>query len=94
MSGFQEILVILLIVLGILFLPRRVSNRRETAAGSQPKVSGKVRAAVAVSLVYLALVAAWTRPWRDDPVAFLYIGAGPVVLIGLAFWVYAGFKNR
>lgn len=95
MSGFQEILVIVLVILGILFLPRRVSNRPEkSSADADPKWTGKIRAAVAVSVVYLALTAAWFQPWRDDLIAFLYVGLGPVVLGGLAFWVYAGFKNR
>ena len=95
MSGFQEILIIVLILLGILFLPRRVSNRPEkSGADAKPKLTGKIRAAVAVAVVYLALAAAWLQPWRSDPVAFLYIGFGPVVLAGLAFWVYAGFKHR
>jgi len=95
MSGFQEILVILLVILGILFLPRRVSNRpKKSEADAKPRLTGKIRAGVAVSVVYLALTAAWFQPWQGDSVAFLYAGLGPVVLAGLAFWVYAGFKKN
>ena len=50
MSGFQEILIILLIILGIVFLPRRISNRPEkSATDAKPRLTGKIRAAVAVS---------------------------------------------
>ena len=94
MSGFQEILVILLIILGILFLPRRISNRPEqSGADAKPRLTGKIRAAVAVSVVYLALAAAWFQPWQGDLLPFVYAGLGPVILAGLAFWVYAGFKK-
>jgi len=96
-SGFQEILVVAVIVLAIVFIPRMRAGRRierKTAPPLSTRLTGKFRLAVAGSFVYPALAAAFLQPWKGNPIRFVYIGLGPVVLAWLLYWVLVGFKNR
>jgi len=96
-SGIQEILVLVAIILGILFLPRILSRGQEKEAVSpQPAVvlSGKMRMAIAVSIIWPAAMAAFMQPWKNDLFQFLYIGLGPVILGWILFWVYTGFIRK
>ena len=97
MSGFQELLVIGLIVFAIIFMPRMMPGkpeRRMRPVGRREKLSGKMRLGVASSVVYLAAAAAWLVPWQKDPFPFLYAGVGPVLAGWLVYWVVAGFRKR
>lgn len=98
MFGFQEILVVTVIVLGIIFLPSRFRKRQEPALRRPIKpttrLSGKIRIAIAASVVYPALVSFYFRPWQKESILFYYIGVGPVVLGWLLHWVYKGFRGR
>ena len=96
-SGIQEILVLVAIILGILFLPRILSRGQEKEAVSlKPAVelSGKMRMAIAASIIWPAAMAAFMQPWKNDLFQFLYIGLGPVILGWILFWVYAGFIRK
>ena len=97
-SGIQEILVLVAIILGILFLPR-ILNRgqaKKTVAASRPLavLSGKMRLAIAVTALWPAVIAAFMQPWKSDLYGFLYIGLGPVAVLWIIFWVYTGFRKR
>jgi hypothetical protein len=96
-SGIQEILVLVAIILGILFLPRILNRGQEKKpAASKPAVvlSGKLRMAVAASILWPAAIAAFLQPWKDDFVPFLYIGLGPVALFWIVYWVFTGFRRK
>jgi len=96
-SGIQEILVLVIIVLGILFLPR-ILNRgqaRQTAAAKPLVVlTGRMRLAVAASVLWPALIAAFMQPWKQDPFPYLYLGLGPVAVVWAAYWVLTGFRKK
>ena len=95
MSGFQEILVIALIFSAIFFIPRmKGRSRQEHIVKPGITISGTYRIIIALSLIHMTLAAAYFKPWEEDPASFLYIGAGPVLLGCLAWWVYDGFKKR
>ena len=91
-SGIQEILVLVAIILGILFLPRILNRNPEKKAPLRPAVvlTGKTRLAIAASILWPAAVAAFMQPWKNDLFPFLYIGLGPVILGWIIFWVYTG----
>jgi hypothetical protein len=96
-SGIQEILVLVAIILGILFLPRILNRGQEKKpAVSKPAVvlSGKMRMAIAASVLWPAAMAAFMQPWKEDLFPFLYIGSGPVILGWGIFWVYTGFLRK
>jgi hypothetical protein len=94
MSGFQEILLVAVILMGILFLPRIMPGRIE----QRPKPSAAVlsrnmRLAIAASIIYPAIAALFLQPWRRDVVMYMYAGLGPVVLGWLGYWAFTGRKR-
>jgi predicted Na+-dependent transporter len=94
MSGFQEILLVAIILLGILFVPRMMSGRIEEGRKQPlPALSRKVRLAIVASILYPAIVAAFIQPWHRDVTVFMYAGLGPVVLGWLGYWAFTGRKR-
>jgi hypothetical protein len=97
-SGIQEILLLVAIILGILFLPRILNRGQGGNKASAPEptavLSGKMRLAIAASLLWPAVIAAFLQPWKEDFVPFLYIGLGPVAICWIVFWVFTGFHRK
>lgn len=94
MFGFQEILIITAILLGILFLPRMVAKRPSPRVHLQVRLPVKMRIALVASVVYPAIVAAFLQAWHQNHVLFLYSGIGPVLLGWLIYWVFLGYKKK
>jgi predicted Na+-dependent transporter len=96
-SGIQEILVLVVIILGILFLPR-IFNRSRTQQLAETKslvgLSGRMRLGIAASVLWPAVIAAFIQPWKQDLILYLYLGAGPVAVIWIIYWVYIGFPRK
>jgi len=96
-SGIQEILVLVVIILGILFLPR-ILNRGQEKRPAVPRpvivISGKMRLAIAASLLWPAVMAAFMQPWEKDLSRYLYLGVGPVALVWIVYWVLTGFRRN
>jgi hypothetical protein len=96
-TGIQEILVLVAIILVVLFLPR-ILNRGQARKPVESKpafvIPGKMRLAIAASLLWPAAIAAYMQPWKNDLVPFLYLGLGPVVLAWALFWVFTGFQKK
>ena len=96
-SGIQEILVLIIIILGILFLPRILNRGGETPSAkvkSTVVLTGRMRLAIAASVLWPALVAAFMQPWKQGLFPYLYIGLGPVAAVWLIYWVFTGFKEK
>ena len=96
-SGIQEILVLVIIILGILFLPRILNRGGEKqTAEIKPTVvlTGRMRLAIAASAIWPALIAAFMQPWKHDLVNYLYLGPGPVAIVWLVYWVLTGFRKK
>ena len=99
MSGFSEILLILIIVIVLFFLPRMVSRpavpvRRPVRQPLMKKITGRWRLAILVSVVWLAATALWLQPWTGTPTQFVVVGAAPVIVGWGLVWVMAGFRKR
>ena len=95
-TGIQEILILVVIILGILFLPRILNRGQEKEpGGSGPPfvLSGKLRLAIAASILWPAVIAAFIQPWKNNLIPFLYLGLGPVALVWIIFWVFTGFSK-
>ena len=56
-------------------------------------ISRNIRMAIAASVIYPAILAAWLQPWRKDPIFFHYAGLGPVFVGWLLYWVLAGRRK-
>ena len=96
-SGIQEILVLVIIILGILFLPR-ILNRGQEKRPAAPRpaivISGKIRLAIAASVLWPAVMAVFIQPWEKDLSRYLFLGVGPVAIIWIIYWVLTGFRKR
>ena len=96
-TGIQEILILVAIILVILFLPRilnRGQEDRQVEAKSPIALSGKMRLAIAASVLWPAVMAVIMEPWKKDLFPFLYLGLGPVVLVWAIYWVFVGFRKK
>ena len=96
-SGIQEILVLVAIILGILFLPRILNRGRESSPiVRKPPVelSGKMRLAMAASVLWPGVTAAFMQPWKEDLYLYIYLGIGPVAFFWLIYWVFSGFRKK
>lgn len=96
-SGFNEIVIVALIAFAIFFIPRLKGKRQEIRfVKSTPKslvVSGRLRLAIFVSILWIAGAALFFQPWKDNLSLFLCIGTGPVFLGWGLIWVIAGYRK-
>ena len=93
----MEILLIVVIALGIFMLPRLMSKNPERDL--QPlnrifRMTGWMRLAILVSILWPALAAFFMEPWNSQWVVFLYVALGPLVLFWGICWVIWGFRKR
>ena len=100
-TGTQEIFVLIIIVFIVFFLPRMLSRNQAsratqlTVSKAFSLLSGQMRLAVIVSVIWPVVVAGFIKPWEKDLAIFLYIGIGPVMLGWSIWWVLVGFfKNK
>ncbi len=96
-SGIQEILVLVIIILGIFFLPRILNRGGEKQfVEIKPIVvlTGRMRLAVVASFLWPALIAAFMQPWKQDLFPYLYLGLGPVLIVWVLYWVLTGFRKK
>ena len=56
--------------------------------------AGDLTLAVAATVLWPAMIAAFMQPWKKDLYPYLYLGLGPVALIWLVYWVFTGFKKK
>jgi hypothetical protein len=96
-SGIQEILVLVVIILGILFLPR-ILNRGQEKRPAVPRpaivIAGTMRVAISASVLWPALMAVYMQPWEKNLSRYLFLGVGPVALLWLIYWVFTGFRKK
>lgn len=98
MSGINEILVIVLLILGLLILPRVLPSKRQSTTPAPARIagvriSGKFRLALLLSVLWLFVISVIYVPWQGRWVEFLYAGVGPVIFAWGLFWVLNGFGN-
>jgi hypothetical protein len=98
MSGFQEILVILIILLAIFFIPRMTARKTDQSSASSvirrpPRhLSARMRLAILVSVVWLLGALFYCRPWEGQWVRFGAIGTLPLVVGWGGYWVFIGYQ--
>lgn len=97
-SGTQEILLIVLIVVGIFLVPRMIKPRPalQTVALRRPtlRFSWTLRLAVVLSILWPVACALYFKPWLHTIIPFSIIGIGPVVVGWSLNWVVAGMRNK
>lgn len=100
-SGIQEILLLLIILVAILFLPRVIAQFRTPEVKKQRPMqkpfhlSGRLRLVLTASLLWPLGAAIYFKPWQVAALEpFLLFGIGPVVLVWGIGWVVAGFIRQ
>lgn len=95
-SGLQEILVIVLLFVLIIFLPRRLARGGKDKKPGKivSALSGRARLGVIVSAVWLLSWTVYFRPWSGETLGFVLIALCPVILGWGALWVADGFKKN
>jgi|SaaInl4_200m_RNA_FD_contig_101_366748_length_1633_multi_3_in_0_out_0_2 hypothetical protein len=96
LSGIQELLVIILIIMAIFFIPRITgkNHKKNSSTSIFQKISGKMRVAIVLSIIWPFFVAGYFQPW-NGPVffPFIYYAFGPVICGWSIFWIYNGYKK-
>jgi len=97
MSGLMEILIIVVIVLGIILLPGRLSRQQDNTVQKQGKsggLKGWARLAVFFSILWPAILTFYLRPWEGHWHMFLSLAFGPLAAAWGLFWVFSGFRKK
>ena len=100
MSGIQEITLIAVLILAILYLPRLVSGKRagsskaSSSLFSLRKLSGSVRLALVGSFLWIFIAAVIIKPWNEQIMMFLSLGIAPVIIAWSIWWVILGFRRK
>lgn len=95
MSGIQEILLLGVIVVALIYLPRlRAKRPPQVVVRSRSGVPGWLRVAVVISLLWLLGATVWWRPWQGTMERFLLMGVAPLMAAWGVIWVLAGYRKR
>ena len=97
MSGLSEILLLVVIVLVVFMLPRML-NKKSNGTSPRPagrfRLTGGMRLAILVSVIWPGLMALFLKPWNGNRLLFICLGVLPVALIWGISWVFIGFKKN
>jgi hypothetical protein len=94
-TGLQEILLIVLLILAVLFLPRLLGGGTKKASGkNRIAISGWARLAIVFSVIWVLVWATYLKPWNGELLSFTLFGLCPPILAWGAFWIIAGFRKN
>ena len=94
MAGIQEILILLVIILGIIFIPRIMAGGKVKKNVKKTfHLSGRMRLSIILSIVTPLATALVFEPWKHNLTAFILTGILPVTAGWAIFWVMSGFKK-
>jgi hypothetical protein len=92
--GFQEMGLLVVIVLILFFLPRFRTKAQAPPPRRLGSLSGRMRLALVVSMAWPLGVAYVMKPWQGELFNFFGIGLAPVALGWALAWVVAGYRGR
>ncbi len=97
MTGVNEILVLILLIVAILILPRMFrsgSVKNEASAKNLFHLKPLARAGIVLSLLYPVFFALYLKPWEGGQmISFFSIGILPVILAWSVVWIVTGRKS-
>ncbi len=99
-SGFQEIVLVGLIIVGVIILPRMLKPQPRPPQTPPYRLAQRLkwtfRLAIVLSILWPAAWAMVLAPWRpQNRIAFVLAGLAPVVVGWCIRWIIAGTKaNR
>lgn len=96
MTGVSEILVLVLLITGILILPRFFKgepDKKTSSAKMLKKLPAKIRLNIVLSLIYPIAMALYLKPWNGNLISYISYGIVPVILVWAVVWIIAGRKT-
>ena len=94
MTGVSEILVLILLISGILILPRMFKPApAKTKRLKKVSLTKTKRAGIVLSILVPIAAAIGFKPWTGNLVLFVSIGIIPVVLAWAIVWILAAQKK-
>jgi len=95
LTGIQEILTLILIIAGIIVLPR-IFKKEKTGKTKKRKLmlSGTFRMGIVVSILIPVISALILRPWQRGHYMFILTGILPVALGWGVAWIISGFRKK
>ena len=93
MTGVSEVLVLILLISGILILPRMFKPAPKQVKRKKKTLSKAKRAGIVVSILIPIIAAVVLKPWRGDLALFVSIGILPVALGWSLVWIMAVKKH-
>ncbi len=94
MTGVSEILVLILLISGILILPRMLKPQPTENPGKKlVRLSRKKRAAIVASILYPIAVTLVIKPWEGPWLLFAATGPVPVILAWAVYWIVTAPKK-
>lgn len=95
MTGIQEILTLILLIVGLILIPRMLGGGRPKSPRGKTtrfRLDGKWRLAIVASLLFPLGVALRFPPWQPEhTIAFTVVGLLPVILGWAGVWILRGF---
>ena len=97
MASITEILTLVVIIIGILILPKMF--RQEEKKSSKNKlsinsISVLARFGIVVSILIPTISALVFQPWKKDLILFVLTGIIPLIIGWGIYWMRAGIKNK
>lgn len=94
----QELLVVVVIAAAIFLLPRFLGKKpapesMRPAPGFAAPLTGRIRLAILITVLWVAGLAAFLKPWEGNKFLFISLTLGPILLIWGGVWVWFGFRK-
>ncbi len=95
MTGISEILVLVLLICGLLILPRMFKPAPKAHKKRIPPRSFnmKLRAGIVVSILFPLLLALAIKPWQGNLIRYVSLGILPVALGWALVWILSAQKK-
>ncbi len=97
MASITEILTLVVIIVGILILPKmfrqdeKKSSKKEFSINS---LSVIVRFGIIISILIPIISALVFLLWKQDLILFILFGVIPLIVWWGLYWMISGFKNK
>jgi len=93
LTGVSEVLILILLISGILILPRMFKPAPKAVQRKKNKpLSKKARAGIVLSVVIPIAAAIGLKPWNGNFILFVSIGIIPVALAWALAWIVSAKK--
>ncbi len=95
MTGISEILVLILLISGILILPRmfKPAPKAKKKKAKPISLTIKLRAGIVISLLFPLLTALMIKPWQGELIIYISIGILPVLMVWAVIWILSAKRN-